>query len=176
MIVFSFTEKVRDKLDKHKEIKKDNLDSGRDNWYVDLIRIDRKEHFLFTNSISLYNLIVYVGTVNEKKNIESIFKSKLVEAVREDFGDLSENWIKRLSNESEFLYTKTNSRKILGSMNDYKWQIEVQRHYNELGVNEVNTIRQRLNDCPMSLFDYSSGEKEMERLMIDYQLNMRVFN
>lgn len=167
VIIFSCTKKVRDKLKRHREINDEKYEPGNHNWYIDLIRIDRCEHLLFTNSILLYSVIVYIG--GSMNNVESLFKNRLSEAIIENYGEeLSKRFLTIISNEEQFIYTKTNSRKILGSMNDYKWQIEVQRQYNKLGMNEIKELGRRLNECPMSMIKYSSGKREMEKLVTDF--------
>ena len=165
-MILSCTKKVRDKLKKHKVISETGFDVGLHNWYVDTLRIGRKEYYLFTNSVTLYSIVIYFGTQNERKNIETIFKSSLIEALFTDFRvpiDLIES--KLLDN--EFIYSKTKSRAILGTMNDFKWQAEVQVLHKEIPEGKIESVRYWLNDCPMSLIGYSNGRMEMEKILLD---------
>ncbi|MEM7571801.1 MAG: hypothetical protein AAF433_02820 [Bacteroidota bacterium] len=135
------------------------------NWYVDIVRVHRKEHLLFTHSLSLYSLILYCRTPKEKKGLATLFQAKLAKALLEDFGLRGLQEIEKISGEV-VVYTKTNSRAILGSMNDFKWQIAVAVAHHGIPAAEVDSLRYSINDCPMRLIDYSNGQAEMAKLLM----------
>ncbi|MEZ4987054.1 MAG: hypothetical protein R2795_18780 [Saprospiraceae bacterium] len=165
MMILSCTKKIRDKLKKSKELEDEKVDLSISNWYVDLIRLNRKEYYLFTNSVMLYSFLTYIGTEKEKKNLESIFRSKLIEAIKADFGISESSFESKLFTDNDFRYVKTNSRSILGVMNDYKYQIEVLIWHKEITEEDYESLRHYLNECPMSTINYSSGKKEMAKFL-----------
>lgn len=165
MPTLSCTKKVRDKLKKHKLISDEKVDTGLQNWYVDLLRIKRKEYYLFTNSVTLYSLLIYMGTEKERKNLEQIFFGKLKEAIVADFGVPASLVESIFLDEEEFVYTKTNSRSVLGVMNDFKFQVEVFASHHQTPEGRYEEWRSYLNKCPVSTINYSKPMKEMEKIL-----------
>jgi hypothetical protein len=113
----------------------------------------------------LYSFLTYIGTEREKKNLEGIFRSKLIEAIKMDYGLPEHSFESLLFTSRDFRYVKTNSRSILGVMNDYKYQLEVQIWHKEVAEEDYESLRYYLNECPMSTIKYSSGKKEMAKFL-----------
>lgn len=99
-MIFSCTKKVLDKVKKFKIIEQAKVDVDFYNWYVDAITLERKTHFLFTNSTTLFSFFVYAGTKKELQNIEQLFAARLTELIDKEIG-ISDHYNKNV-------FTKTN--------------------------------------------------------------------
>lgn len=162
-MIFSCTKKVIDKIKKYKPVEKSKESIGLYNWYVDLINLERKNYFLFTNSKTLFSFFVYAGTKKELENIETIFESRLREQVIRDIGTLKEYQDKALFSNENYRFVKTNNRSILGSMNDFKHQIKIQVwHKGELSKT-YELINHLLNEVPMGGIDYDFPKRRMKK-------------
>ena len=164
MIVFSCTGKVLKRIKKHKTID-DKEDIGFFNWYVDQINLERKNYFLFTHSLSLFSFIIYAGTKNEIINIEKLFESKAKELISREL-KISETLIDQLfPKEKIYKFNKTNSKSVLGSMNDFKNQIKWQIWDNGEIKNIYYLIINRLNMCPMGAIKYKSPVEMLKEVL-----------
>ena len=95
-----------------------NSDVKLGNWYANLIYIDGKKCILLTESETLYSLLLPNFKKGDIKNIESIFKNRLKEALSRI--NIRQEQIENLVDRLERLkYTTTQSRSILGSMKEY---------------------------------------------------------
>lgn len=139
-MTFSCTVKALSKLKRLKSVSIQKTEISLSNWYVDLITLERKKYCLFTNSKTLFSFIMYVGTKKEIQNLETLFIDKLKEQIARAYG-LKINSDKYVNvNCGSFVYNKTNSRSILGSMNDFKLNIKSNVDNNGLTINSINSI------------------------------------
>ena len=162
-MIFSCTKKVLDKIRKYKTIEIEKEEIGFYNWYVDLLNLERKNYFLFTNSKTLFSFFVYAGTKNELKSIEEIFQTKLKELIDREIGSNTKNFENLFPVNKKFRFLKTNSRSILGSMNDFKHQIKIQlQHKGELKYS-YDLINHLINEMPMGSLKYSQPVELMKK-------------
>ena len=148
-MVFSCTKRVIDKIGKYKEVENVKEEIGLYNWYVDLINLERKNYFLFTNSKTLFSFFVYAGTKKELEKIEGIFEEKLKEQIVREVGT-STKYLDELFPEKEVnRFVKTNSRSVLGSMNDFKHQIRGHIWHKGKLNQTYNYINHLINRIPM---------------------------
>ena len=97
---------------------------GLGNWYANLIRIDRRKCLLFTNEKTLYSFLSPKVLRNNLKNIEEEFLINLSYNLQYECFDL--DVINRVMQEyKEIGFAKTASKKVLGSMNELKFEYEV---------------------------------------------------
>ena len=98
-----------------KEIKES--DSLLGNWYVNMTTIDRRKVILFMNEKTLYSFMA-VGV--KKSNISLIHETFIIllEKLLTNDGIDQDKIIRTTDEYLEFEYTKTNSRTLLGNMND----------------------------------------------------------
>ena len=161
-MTFSCTAKVISKIGNLKEVTAEKSDVDLSNWYVDLLKLNRKTYFLFTNSMSLFSFVIYVGTKKEISALEDLFTTKLKEQVVREYGVncLQNTYFD--SNLESFTYKKTNSRSILGSMNDFKLNIESEIQHNGLNLESVNSINHYLSIMPMGYLKYKSPRESFK--------------
>ena len=106
---------LRIKPSELKEIKEP--DSLLGNWYVNMTTIDRRKVILFMNEKTLYSFMA-VGV--KKSNINLIHETFIIllEKLLTNDGINQDKIIRTTDEYLEFEYTKTNSRTLLGNMND----------------------------------------------------------
>jgi hypothetical protein len=129
-------------------------DSFLGTWHANLIYIDRKKCVLFVNDRTLFNFIIPDLLRDQIRSLDGIFKSYLqCVLASEKFPDW---FLAKAQVELETIhYGNTNSKRILGSMNDlafhYKYYI-----LSEGGVHSpaVPAIIQQLNRIPMGALEY----------------------
>jgi hypothetical protein len=123
-------------------------------WHANLIYIDGKKCLLFVNDKTLFNFIVPDILRAQIKELPSIFRTNLA-CVLATEGVPERAKTKIMSEYESIQYANTNSKSILGSMNDlafhYKYHIQ-----SEGGVHSyaVPSIIKKLNHMPMGALEY----------------------
>jgi len=162
-MVFSCTKKVIDKISKYKKVENAKEDLGFHNWYVDLINLERKNYFLFTNSETLFSFFVYAGTKKELENLEHIFEEKLKEQIVREVGTSIKYLDELFPKTGAYRFVKTNSRSVLGSMNDFKFQIKTHIwHKGELSQTH-DYINHLINRVPMRGINMEQPKAKMKQ-------------
>jgi hypothetical protein len=160
-MIFSCTKKVQDKLKKYWPIEMEKEETGLHNWYVDLINLERKNYFLFTNSASLFSFFVYAGTKKELSNIETLFSEKLKEMIVREISSGTDYIDAAFPEDAPSRFLKTNSRSVLGSMNDFKEQLKIQVWHKGPLERSYDLINHLINTCPMSGIQYDYPRNRM---------------
>jgi len=123
-------------------------------WHVNLIHIDRRKCVLFVNDKTLFNFIVPDLSKAQIRDLDKLFKSYL-SCMIADAGISEADRVRILSEYDEVRYANTNSKSVLGSMNDlafhYKYSIQEAGGVHGPAVPEI--IR-RLNCMPMGALKY----------------------
>lgn len=164
-MTFSCTGKVLEKVKKYRKISDQRESVGLHNWYVNLINLERKNHLLFTNSLTLFSFFIYAGTKKELNNIEQLFEKELKEQVERHIGSNKDFIQILLPENADYKFTKTNSSSILGSMNDFKNQIKVQVLYRGPLKQTQELITQLMNECPMGGIGYLDPVTKMKQAL-----------
>ena len=164
-MTFSCTKKVLDRIGKYHPIDETRQETGFYNWYVDQINLERKNYFLFTNSETLFSFFIYAGTKLELADIEDLFKQKLAEQIIREISSAPELIEKALGPQSGCTFHKTNSRSLLGSMNELKYLIWAHLEREELEY-KYDFINHALNKCPMSALKYEYPQDVMREKLV----------
>ena len=129
-------------------------DSYLGSWHANMIYIDGKKCLLFVNDKTLFNFIVPDITKTQIRELSKIFKSTLACVLSAE--GVPEGAKAKIMSECEsILYGNTNSKSVLGSMNDlafhYKHHIQ-----SEGGAHSyaVPSIIGKLNRMPMGALEY----------------------
>jgi len=150
MLQFRCTAKVQKEIG----IKPNDLNKIRDgqsmlgNWYVNISTIDRRKTFLFVNERTLLSFILYGIKKSNIANMHEMFLKALNQLLLMEGVDYPV--IDKLNNEYLHLeYTKTNSKKVLGNMNDL---MSLYKHfiYSDGGLKycDLTDIIHRINNTP----------------------------
>ena len=123
-------------------------------WHANLIYIDRRKCVLFVNDKTLFNFIVPDLSRAQIRELYKLFKSYL-SCVLADAGIPETDRVRILSEYDEVGFTNTNSKSVLGSMNDltfhYKYSILEAGGVHSPAVPEIIG---RLNRMPMGSLKY----------------------
>lgn len=165
-MIFSCTKKVLDKLKKYKPVENAKEETGRYNWYVDRMNLDRKSYFLFTHSQTLFSFFVYAGTKKQLENIELIFAQNLQEQVIRQIGTL-DIYMKNLfpPEDQNHRFIKTNNRSVVGSMNDFKNNIDAHNDTPGGIIEKYYSLNKMLNRIPMGALKYDYPKDRMKKML-----------
>ena len=124
-----------------------------ESWHANLLRIDRRKCLLVTNDATLYSVFVPALRKPQFQGIadvcgQAIFRSLRLAGFTQDQIEAA---LDALHGEAGFQFAKTNNRRVIGSMNDLRfqieWIIESDRGLERCAIDEVNA---RINRIPMS--------------------------
>ena len=169
-MIFSCTKKVLDKVKKHRPIQATKADISIYNWYVDIMNLERKNYFLFTHSQTLFSFFLYAGTKTEILNLENLFTQKLQEMIIREIGTSEKLTQALLPENANYQLMKTNSRQVLGSMNDFKFQIKVMVDHHGPLIHTYDKINHLINTIPMGAMKYQHPRVAM-KLALEGRLN-----
>ena len=123
-------------------------------WHANLIYIDRRKCILLVNDKTLFNFIIPDVSRAQIQKLDELFKEYFEYVLPEEgFGKIDKERI--MTEYQEIEYSNTNSKSVLGSMNDlafnYKYHI-----LSEGGVHSsaLPNIIKKLNRMPMGAIEY----------------------
>jgi hypothetical protein len=108
---------------------------------------------------------VYAGTKKEKSKIEEVFEEQLTELLKREIGSGAHYVTEALPPSRDYQFTKTNSRSILGIMNDLKFQLQVLNDYNYFNPDKFTLMNHRINQTPMRPIDYDRPARRMRTVL-----------
>lgn len=148
------------KLQKEMGLKKSDLSGSEPKlsflgpWHANLIYIDRRKCILLVNDKTLFNFIIPDVSRAQIQKLDELFKGYFECVLPEEgFGKIDKERI--MTEYQEIEYSNTNSKSVLGSMNDlafhYKYHI-----LSEGGVHSsaLPNIIKKLNRMPMGAIEY----------------------
>ncbi len=144
-----------------------NQPSSLSDWHANLLWLDRRKYVLFTNDQTLYSFIVHWTRKPQSIGFLKRFRLGLLKSLMSE--ELTEPQVENmLSGHMQFTIAKTNSRSVLGSMNDIAFQIKsmvlIRDRLNDADLPEIN---RQLNRIPMSAIKYKFGIDELKRRLGD---------
>ncbi|MFC1965576.1 DUF6933 domain-containing protein [Chloroflexota bacterium] len=136
-------------------------------WHANLLWVDRKKCVLFTNNPTLYSFFLPSIKKSILKNFEEVFRLSLFKSlIAEGFAEPQVEYV--LRQHQHIVIAKTNSRSILGSMNDLAFQIKSMiSATGGLANADLSEINRHLNRIPMSAIKYKVSIDELKRLLAD---------
>jgi hypothetical protein len=159
------------KLQKEMGLKKNDIstqepDQGNlGSWHANLIYIDGKKCILFVNDKTLFNFIAPNVKRAEIKELSKLFKLTLESMLQTK--KIPEKIKSEFMQEYEFIqYAGTNSKSVIGSMNDYAYNYKYQIQYRG-GVNsaDILLIIHKLNLMPMGSLKYNNSYETLKELV-----------
>jgi hypothetical protein len=136
-------------------------------WHANMLWLNRKKYLLFTNDQTLYSLLVPWNKSPRSTAFIERFRFGLLQSLmREDFAEVQIEYL--LSKHAQISITKTNSRSVLGSMNDLVIQIKYMIFESD-GLTDANLseVNRQLNRIPMSAIKYQFSIDELKRRLAD---------
>ena len=123
-------------------------------WHANLLRIDRRKCVLFTHDMTLFSVFVAGLKRPDFDRIDQVFGQALFKTML--LFDFEQAEIERMLDWSRHnTYSKTNSRSVLGSMNDMAFHIE---HHiaadGGLDYADLADLHRRINRIPFKAIDF----------------------
>ena len=136
-------------------------------WHANLLRVDRKKCVLFTNDLTLYSFLIHLVKKPLSAGLGELFRLGLLKSLMSD--GLDDPQVRHmLGSQGSIIIAKTNSRSILGSMNDLAFQIKCIVHtMGGLVITDLSEINRQLNNIPMSAIKYNVGIEELRRRLVE---------
>lgn len=123
-------------------------------WHANLLTLDRRKCVLFTNDQTRYTFLVPGLKKPDFQRLGEVFLDNLFKCMLND-GISQEGIEKVLNGCSNYCFTKTSSKSVLGTMNDLtdiiKWTV-----YDNGGLanTDISELMNKLNRMPMKPIDY----------------------
>lgn len=137
---------------------------GLGNWYSNIIRLDRGKHLIFTNEKTLYTFLIPGVLKKDLKNIKNEFISNLLFNLQNEGFGLKV--IERVREEYiEIGFTKSTSKSILGSMNEFAFQYEVLLPEAGIKHSKILHLNQMINRVPMGAIKYDHPIERLKKLL-----------
>jgi len=122
-------------------------------WHANLLTFDRRKCVLISNNKTLYSILIEGLTKPDFNHFNDILGQAVFKNLLQE--NLPQEQIEILLEEfQQVTYTKTNSRSILGSMNDLAFQLKVMISMDG-GLNNINIydVNKKLNRTRLSYID-----------------------
>jgi hypothetical protein len=137
-------------------------------WYCNLIRLRRRRCLLFTHEQSLFSFVIYQFSKRDVANLLDLFRTHLGQAMRAE--SMSEDAIEALMSRIDGIeFGPTQSRSVLGSMNDimFQFRFDVEEYFGFYEVSPVllSEVTHRTNGMPMGAMGYARPDEEFPRLL-----------
>lgn len=156
------TDKVTKKINGYR---KNDIESNNPflDWNVHLFRANRAQYLIYTNTASLLSFVTPGNGITNDialiKNATSTIRDGLISA---GFPFFYEKYV--AASTGKVIFTKTNNRHVLGSMNDLiksaKWLMEYE------GFSPFS-VSKELNEMPMKIIKYDSPVEVVGKMGID---------
>lgn len=166
-MTFSCTQKIQIKFKGIRDFSSEVEEIHINNWYVNWMTLFRKRFALITNSQTLFTVLMYCGTKSELKNFEQLFIQNLEKAIFEQTILLQNDFLKLDLNTENSKFTKTNSRSVLGHMNEFKAMTEYYNLNPENMEMEAKFLNHKMNDIPIKILKYKSPKQVMTETLLE---------
>lgn len=144
--------------------------SGRD-WHANLLVIERKKCILVTHSLSLYSFFIFGVTRKDFDNFTSVFNEHLRAQLDSEglnkpaFFDLNDDDV-------DVIITKTNSKSVLGSMNELSYGLKyaIWDWEGEDDPDEVY-LANGINGTPMTAIEETLPPRQLRKILGEDEKN-----
>jgi len=124
-------------------------------WSANIFRAQRVQYIIFTNTSSLYSMIMFGRGIVDISTFIGDMTSTMRDFLKEDGFEVIYRRI-IAPNRSPILFAKSLNRSVTGSMNDF---ISQAKYHIENGNLSPWDTSFRVNDVPMSFLNYSHPRK-----------------
>lgn len=131
-----------------------DLSAEGEGWHANLFRIEQRKCVLFTQDATLYSVFVPGLKKPEFERLDEVFGQRLFKALLWD--EFPQAQIEKVLDMCRVVrFARSNSRSVLGSMKELRFQIEVHvAHDGGLANVDMADLHHRLNRIPMGAVGY----------------------
>ena len=135
------------------------------NWHANLLSIERRKCVLFTHDMTLFSVFVAGLKRQDFDHLDDVFGQAMFKTML--LFDFEQVEIERMLDWSRHnIYAKTNSRSVLGSMNDMAFQVEHHIHTDGgFGYTDLAELHLRINQIPFKANGYQFPVKCLKVLL-----------
>lgn len=137
-------------------------------WHANVIRINRKKCVLFTNDKTLFSIFSAGLKRPQFDRLDEVFRLECQKRlVTEGFS--ASQVEKALSEYQQIDFAKTNSRSVLGVMNDIVYQIQVRIEMNGgLANTKLDAVNHEINRIPSGVLKYGYSIDHLSEMLNQY--------
>lgn len=124
-------------------------------WHVNLVEVGSCRFFVFLNDRSLYCLIDVLPAARHEVNLPVIFRKNLLSTLLRN--GVNESQIKRIAEDyKDITFTKTDSRKTLGNLNDIVNQLYfmIEASIEKNKALDMREVEKQVNGMPQRNLDW----------------------
>ncbi len=143
-----------------------------DDWFIDVIRVQRKKVAIVTHAKSLLTFLLPYEQVGGAKSVPDCIAVSLKEFLHQNdlegnVGQVNETFLER------HFFCKTDNRKVLGHMNDFKRCIEVGIYHKGLKFDAINwrDVMHSINNMPIGTQGYKFATDLAKELFSGSSIN-----
>ena len=154
------TKKLNDKL--KKDLFEINLDECNEfeDYHCNLIKYGRDNCVLITHNTTLFSFVLYGLKAKGFKDFEFLLKEHIFKVLLAL--EFSQEQIEKVLTSMENInYAKTNSRSVLGSMNEMVYHVDEYLYRNT----DIILIHKKINEIPYKAIDYSFPIEKFKLLL-----------
>ncbi len=134
-------------------------------WHANLLTLDRRKCVLFTNDKTRYSFLVPGLKKPDFQRLGEVFLDNLFKCMLND-GIPQEGIEKVLNTCSNYCFTKTSSKSVLGSMNEIAFHLEHWIYVDGGLLNaDISEMMMKLNRMPMKPLDYGFSVEAFKELL-----------
>ncbi len=161
MFTLRCTKKLLDKMGKPKIVP---FETGGDDWYANLFRLERKQSVIFTHAKSLYSFVVVGIRKQDIMHINRAFLLELEFQLKRD-GFPHERIVELLERFWDMQIGKTINRRRLGSMSDMVNCVKFLVDYQNFDIEtDIAKINHTMNTMPFKAINYKIPIKYFSEL------------
>ena len=154
MLTLRCTERLLKKRPGPQNQREDGLKPALGDWHANLVRLGRTPVVVAVNDVSLLSILI---PGRDFGNLLSTFRDRLMQRLIR-LGVPAERMAEEAAATKCILVSRTDSRSVLGSMNDFVFQLRWR--FNEgLDLHASDTLEDDLGRVPMSALKYADPEE-----------------
>ena len=143
-----------------------------DDWFIDVIRVQRKKVAMATHAKSLLTFLLPYEEVGGAKSVPDGVGVLLDMFLRENDLDVGEGQVEKIFSEPP-TFCKTDNRKVLGHMNDFKNCVQATVFHHDMNFHDINwdEVMHSINHTPVNMQGYTYPIDIAKRLFSNSAVN-----
>lgn len=143
-----------------------------DDWFIDVIRVQRKKVAIATHGKSLLTFLLPYEEVGGAKSVPNCVGVLLGMFFRENDLDVDEGQVEKIFSEPP-IFCKTDNRKVLGHMNDFKNCVLATAVHHDLNFHDINwdEVMHSINHTPVNMQGYAYPIEIAKELFLNRIVN-----
>ena len=140
-------------------------------WHANLLVINRKKCIIVTHTLSLYSFFIYGATRKDFDSFKTLFNDHLRAQLKSE-GLSKPALFDTNGDDVDLIFTKTNNKSVLGSMNELSYRLEY-AVWDWEGAENPDEVKMAdyINDTPMTAIKETWPPRELNRILSEDDKN-----